>query len=107
MPDSKMKQFQVLFRTHTGGVIHAEWRGLTGFSIGQDQLKKITQKYMPSILNRLKSLSIIWNGGWSNSRDINYIFIENVYFPMNLKGMATINWGQNPQMFLHKCEMSR
>ena len=45
---------------------------------------------MTSILNRLQFSLKIWNGGLSNPRDVKYIFVENVCFPMKLKGMATI-----------------
>ena len=104
----KMKQFHVLFRTHTGRIDsrtmeRANRRDLSG----QNQLKKWPKNACQVFLNRLESSPRIWNGGWSNLRDVNYILIENVYFSMNLKGMATINWRQNPQMFLYKCKISR
>ena len=38
----------------------------------------------------------------ANHRDVKYVFIENVYFSKNMKGMVTRNWRQKPQMSLHK-----
>ena len=47
-------------------------------------------------MKRLQSSPRIWKRGYSSPRDVEYIFIENFYFPMNMKGMVTRKLATKP-----------
>ena len=54
----------------------------------------MTQKYMPNIFEEVTIFAKNLEKKMYSPRDIAYISIEIVYFLMNQKDMATINWRQ-------------